>query len=138
MVMFVKSLLWRVCMKKAVYGIVFLCFIFLITGCPGSLRDPFPENDKALLGSWSNYSTETMEGDFFIFHSDNTYIYTDYRGWKDKDAGEYNRLIEEGIWSTKEGSLRLSKEIFDQNYSISVKDDAKTYLLINKTEYEKL
>lgn len=126
-------------MRKRYWIFILLFSAAVFTSCSDGFLKPYADHDERLFGTWSNYSTDTMEGDAYFFYSDFTFRHLTYNGWKDKDNFEYyNPTIKEGSWSTKEGKLRLSTELFDKNYEITMRDAAHTYLLVDKNEYLKI
>ncbi len=126
-------------MKKALCLVLTVLCVLLLVSCADGFLKPYPDHDESLIGGWSNHSTDTMKGDIYFFYSDFTFKHKSFKGWKDKENYEfYEPIIEEGEWSTKEGKLRLSTEMFDKKYEIIVKDSLQTYLKINKDEYLKI
>lgn len=124
--------------KKLVKGCILLS-VLLLAGCSDGFLKPYYDHDERLYGTWSNYSTDTMEGDAYFFFSDYTFKHVTYNGWKDKENFEfYNPTVKKGIWSTKENKLRLSTELFDKTYDIIMKDANEKYLLLDKNEYLKI
>ncbi len=126
-------------MKKITVIFTAAAVLFLFISCTDGILKPYPDHDERLFGTWSDYSTDTMEGDVYFFYSDFTFKYIIYKGWKNKDNFEYYLPdVKEGTWSTKEGKLRLSTELFDKNYEIAVRDTLNTYLIIDSNEYLKI
>lgn len=126
-------------MKKILLTGTIALSLFLLVSCADGFLKPHPDHDERLIGAWSNYSIDTMEGDIYFFYSDYKFTHKTYNGWKDKENFEfYNPTIKEGIWSTKENKLRLSTELFDKTYDIIMKDTNEKYLLLDKNEYLKI
>ncbi len=124
-------------MKRAIVIGSIVLFALTFMSCSDGFLKPYNDHDERLFGSWSNYSIDTMEGDAYFFYKDLTFKQVEYEGWKNKDIGEYYERITEGSWSTKEGKLRLSTELFDKKYEIIMRDSTNKYLLLSNKEYLK-
>ena len=76
-------------MKKVLLTGTIALSLFLLVSCADGFLKPHPDHDERLIGAWSNYSFDTMEGDIYFFYSDYTFTHETYNGWKDKENFEF-------------------------------------------------
>lgn len=54
-------------MKKVLLTGTIALSLFLLVSCADGFLKPHPDHDERLIGAWSNYSIDTMEGDIYFF-----------------------------------------------------------------------